>query len=106
MPSDKIWSRQVVDLNKQPGRTKNLSLNCWSKVCPDFIHYNSNNFTIWADFDASNMRSKNGTYLYLVEYYDNVAKSTYWQTYTLVVKNPKAQVKTAISITEPFDVWY
>ena len=52
------------------------------------------------------MKSKNGTYLYLIEYYDNVAKSNRRQTYTLIVKNPKKAVKIGINITEPFDVWY
>jgi len=70
MLTNKFWSRQVYDLNKSPGRAVNLAITCWSKVCPDFIHYNSNNFTIWTDFAASNMKFKNGTYLYKIEYYD------------------------------------
>lgn len=69
--SDATWSTNLLK-NKKASDFSGLSLKCWSKTCPDFVKYDSGNFTIWTDFKTSNMRLKNGTYFYFIEYKDLV----------------------------------
>ena len=102
------WSK--VLLEKRETRESEITVTCWSTICPSFVHYNPQNYTIWTLADETFGRPVNGTYIYYVRKTKNAKSNFEFQTaYTLTIKMSNAEVNKgskAINIDMPFDLWY
>ena len=81
-----------------------INFECWSTICPNFLHYSPSNFTIWSNAIESNQDKANGTYIYLIEITSS-SGSVERKTLTLVMQR-KAIQDVGINIDLPFDLWY
>ena len=60
-----FWSYEI-EIEKIEGGLVKVNVECLSKSCPDDIHYNSTNATFWSDFQQTNSKVYNSTYIYRI----------------------------------------
>lgn len=79
--SDQNWMKTIIKQEIWPNWSAKVA--CWSTKCPDFVHFNPQNFTFWTLADETYGKPVNGTYIYMVwltKLSDGVVSSS---TYTI-----------------------
>ena len=64
LSSDSSWMKTLVE--EPSWGDYSMQVACWSLQCPNFVHVNLRNFTIWTLAAETYGRPVNGTFIYMV----------------------------------------
>lgn len=99
----KFWS-YTFNSAKAKASTFKVEVECWSQVCPDYIKYNSSNYTFFTDFENTNQRVVNATHIYRVNTsYEDELDFLHEEEMTFMFNVTAVKSKVGINITMPFD---